>query len=286
MQDAWTAWIVCTCLLLGWMSVEAGAQSTQPGPKVTAELIPERVSVSPGSSFEMAIRFRIEKGWHMYWLNPGDSGLAPTVEWELPEGVWLSQQLRFPPPYRIRAGEGLESFGYENELVVFAEGKVNSSVKGPVEISARLSWLVCQDVCLAEQATVRLQLQTGETSPKDPRVEQWLQELARPGAANPIKQFGVRINADQSSGVIYAYLPDECSEKGSQYDFFPPVVEFASFEKPEVKSDSNGKVIEVPFRILPGMTEPVHGQGMLVRIDPDGRRTGFLLPLTFDFRSQ
>jgi DsbC/DsbD-like thiol-disulfide interchange protein len=286
MQDAWTACMVCTFLSLVCIADQANAQSTQPAttPKVTADLIPDRSSIAPGSSFEMAIRFRIEKGWHMYWLNPGDSGLAPTVEWELPQGVWLSTELKFPPPHRIRAGEGLESFGYEDELVVFAEGRVDGSVQGSVEVSARLSWLVCQDVCLAEQSTVRVSLEVGKSGSKDPRVDGWLQQLARPGAGDPIKEFGVRLNEGQSSGVIYAYIPAGWQKVDSEYDFFPPAIEFASFDRPEVKTDSRGKVVEVPFRILPGMTEPITGQAMLVRIELDGKRSGFLLPLTFDFR--
>lgn len=40
----------------------------------------------------------------------------------------------------------------------------------------------------------------------------------------------------------------------------------------------------MPFRILPGMTEPIRGNGMLVTTDKDGRREGLLIPFTFDFR--
>jgi hypothetical protein len=29
----------------------------------------------------------MEKGWHTYWRNPGDSGLPTTLDWKLPTGI-------------------------------------------------------------------------------------------------------------------------------------------------------------------------------------------------------
>ncbi len=255
------------------------------GDKVSAQLVPERSTVQAGAEFRVAIKFKIEDGWHMYWLNPGDSGLAPTVEWTTPEGVKLSTDLHFPPPHRIDAGGGVESFGYEKELVVIADGKIDPSVTGPVKIDAKLTWLVCKEVCLSESASSSVTLSVGEASAADPRFAAWATAVA--SDVNQRKHsafYGVRLNKDQSGGVIFAYVSKGTVEDPSRYDLFPPTVEFAAFEKPKIVTDKDGTAITVPFRVLPGMTEPIRGNGMLVTTDKDGRREGLLIPFTFDFR--
>jgi DsbC/DsbD-like thiol-disulfide interchange protein len=35
----------------------------------------------------IAIRFNIEKDWHLYWKNAGDAGFAPRITWQLPTGL-------------------------------------------------------------------------------------------------------------------------------------------------------------------------------------------------------
>ena len=52
-----------------------------------AELLSDRDAVGPGERFTLALRLRLSPGWHTYWLNPGDSGMAPEFRWTLPEGM-------------------------------------------------------------------------------------------------------------------------------------------------------------------------------------------------------
>ena len=48
------------------------------------ELIPENETLQPGQPFWVAIQLKLDKGWHAYWKNPGDSGIAIEIEWQLP----------------------------------------------------------------------------------------------------------------------------------------------------------------------------------------------------------
>ena len=49
-----------------------------------------------GKEFIVGLKFKLTPGWHIYWKNPGDSGLPPEINWNLPEGIefkeilWLS----------------------------------------------------------------------------------------------------------------------------------------------------------------------------------------------------
>ena len=53
---------------------------------VKAHLVSEVSSIAPGESFWVALEFNIRDGWHTYWRNPGDSGQATSLKWQLPPG--------------------------------------------------------------------------------------------------------------------------------------------------------------------------------------------------------
>ena len=39
----------------------------------TLELISEFDTVAPGQEFYLGVRVTLEEGWHIYWMNPGDT---------------------------------------------------------------------------------------------------------------------------------------------------------------------------------------------------------------------
>ena len=57
----------------GWGNVMA---ASQPHRHVTADLIAGTSAAVPGKTLTVAVRERMEPGWHTYWANPGDSGRA------------------------------------------------------------------------------------------------------------------------------------------------------------------------------------------------------------------
>ncbi len=50
---------------------------------VAASLVSSLDAAPPGRSFDAGLRLKMKPGWHVYWLNPGDSGLAPKLLWRL-----------------------------------------------------------------------------------------------------------------------------------------------------------------------------------------------------------
>src|SRR5262245_56125414 len=55
-------------------------------PHVQVALVADTTSMQPGSDLHVGLRFAPERGWHVYWRNPGDSGEAPRLTWRLPPG--------------------------------------------------------------------------------------------------------------------------------------------------------------------------------------------------------
>ncbi len=67
----------------------------------------------------VALRLSMEKGWHTYWRNPGDSGLPTTLEWKLPAGVEAGP-IEWPAPHVLPAGP-LVNYGYDGEVLLLVE---------------------------------------------------------------------------------------------------------------------------------------------------------------------
>src|SRR3981189_4016684 len=65
---------------------------------VKARLVSEVSAIAPGQSFWVALELDIRDGWHTYWRNPGDSGQATTLKWQLPAGFTAGGNGRPPPP--------------------------------------------------------------------------------------------------------------------------------------------------------------------------------------------
>ena len=138
--------------------------------RVQVDLLPEPSTARPGEPFQALLRMRIAPGWHTYWMNPGDSGLATQLQWRLPAGV-TAGALSWPVPMRLPVGP-LMNYGYENEVLLPVQITVPAGFAAPVlQVSAQAEWLVCKEVCIPESAPVGFQLPVAAIAAlADPRV--------------------------------------------------------------------------------------------------------------------
>jgi thiol:disulfide interchange protein len=160
-------------LLLGLMLASPAAfalsGNTVATDNVKARLVGETSAIAPGQSFWVALEFDIRDGWHTYWRNPGDSGQATKLTWQLPPG-FTAGDIVWTTPHRFEIPP-LVNYGYARHAVhlVNVTAPKNLPVGTPVVLSAKASWLVCSDVCIPEDASLQLKLPVG----------------AQPGAADP-----------------------------------------------------------------------------------------------------
>lgn len=146
-------------LLSGAARAAIADPDTVAAPHVTVSLVADVDGVRPGEPFDAGIRFVLEEHWHVYWSNPGDSGLAPTVRWTLPEGT-TAGPIVWPHPRRIVLGP-LANFGYEHEVVLPVRITPSSELLRPGDVltlGARVDWLVCREDCIPGDAQLTLPL--------------------------------------------------------------------------------------------------------------------------------
>ena len=72
--------------LLFWLAA-ASAASAAPGAVVTTERVRAELlahapeGVAPGKPVWLGLQLRHQPEWHIYWKNPGDSGLPTQLQW-------------------------------------------------------------------------------------------------------------------------------------------------------------------------------------------------------------
>ena len=125
---------------------------------VTASLLSSLDAARPGQSFDAGLRLKMRSGWHVYWKNPGDSGLAPKLAWRLPPG-WSASAFEWPAPSRLEAPP-LTSFGYEDDVLFPLTLAVPADARpgNRAALNAKAEWLECRDVCIPGSARLTLAL--------------------------------------------------------------------------------------------------------------------------------
>jgi thiol:disulfide interchange protein/DsbC/DsbD-like thiol-disulfide interchange protein len=125
---------------------------------VKARLVSEVSAIGPGQSFDVALEFTIRDGWHTYWRNPGDSGQATSLKWQLPAG-FTAGDIVWTTPHRFEIPP-LVNYGYAKHAVHLVKITASKDLKPgtPIVLAAKASWLVCSDVCIPEDAELQLTL--------------------------------------------------------------------------------------------------------------------------------
>lgn len=208
------------------------AQAVDTG-HLEAELVARDQSVAPGSTTYVALRQKIDKGWHTYWRNSGDSGEATRVVWTLPPG-WTAGDIVWPAPKRQPTGP-LMNYGYQGEVLlpVPITAPADARPGETVTLKAAATFLVCEEICVPEDATLTLSLPVSEGL-ADPNPA-WSDPIAKTLANAPAPANLTGVFAKQGANLLLAVTGEAL--KGvdlSDAYFFPFDSTVIDHAKPQV----------------------------------------------------
>ncbi|MEM0928422.1 MAG: protein-disulfide reductase DsbD domain-containing protein [Pseudomonadota bacterium] len=178
-----------------------------------SRLIAEKTAAVPGETLWLALDQQLEEGWHVYWKNPGDSGLPLELSWTLPEG-FEAGEIGYPLPHRLPLGP-LMNFGHEGHplFVVPITVPVDAVTGRTVRIDVFAEWLICLDVCIPESADLSLAIAVAEEADDALRTAAMIREAR---SALP-RDLGLHARfADQDGEVVLAI---EGAPAGDPYIF-------------------------------------------------------------------
>jgi len=138
-------------------AIETACCQQIPTQHARVELLARQSTIARGADVQLGIHFLLDPGWHIYWINPGDSGQPPSFQWHLPPG-FTTGEVQWPRPEQMHPSKELTDYGYHDEVLLPVILHVPSSIAAgkPVEISADAKWLICREVCIPEHAQLRL----------------------------------------------------------------------------------------------------------------------------------
>lgn len=136
---------------LGALAPEATtfAQGARVGgdPRVSARLLFHPDDDSYGTRVRAGVLFELKPGWHLYWRNPGDSGLATQLHWSIEGGS--AGPLAWPAPTIFREADGtLTTYGYTDRVLLATKIEFADRTVGNREVEVDADLLVCKRQCV------------------------------------------------------------------------------------------------------------------------------------------
>ncbi len=214
-----------------------------------AELVAQERGAVPGGTVYVALRQKIDKGWHTYWRNPGDSGEPTTITWTLPAG-WQAGDIVWPTPDRMPIGP-LVNYGYSGEVLlpVPIQVPVSASVGSTATLKADVTFLVCELTCIPEYASLTLAVPVVADAPgADPA---WGGKVAATLAAAPRAAGLAAVYALQDDTVRLAVTggPLKGADLSRAY-FFPFDATVLDHAKPQpIERGADGLTLSLPAGI-------------------------------------
>ncbi|MGH7130585.1 MAG: protein-disulfide reductase DsbD domain-containing protein [Phycisphaerales bacterium] len=248
--------------LLACLSI--AATPTAPAATVPADESPaqatlhaDRSAIWPGGTINLAVNFKIQKGWHLYWRGQNDSGFSPGIDWTLPAGCKVGE-IRWPAPHRHIAPGDLLDHIYEGDLTLIVPFTADKTVKPgtPLAIAGAAKWLVCKEACLPGDATLSLALPVvaaeteAKASPSAAKIAAAQKLIPQPAPATVVaKVDGSTLILNAPGAESITFLPDEAG---------------AFVVKPLVSCTAKGDTLRIPLDLdRRGDKQPTAAIGIL-----------------------
>jgi len=244
----------------------ASATGSEPAPAVVEDDHENLVHVEAllAGENELAIRYQIAPGWHLYWINPGDSGLETHADLQGPPGFSF-EPLRYPTPEAFESPGNITSFGYEHETVLFSRFTMPDPPPEQSVITVHASWLACKSSCIRGKAQTSIEIATAQAA-DDTLLIEHRQKLPRPSAELAAQ---TRWSTDPAGPVLEVSL-----EQGELVDFFPLATDPAQLATRELQPKTLSLRYELAADRRP---RPAGPQGVIVIRNEDGSHGYFHL---------
>ena len=208
-------WIVCLAAVL-----VAPISFAEEG-HVHARLVADAAELQGGESFLLGVLLEPDPGWHVYWRDPGEAGLATEIAYDLPEGFEVGE-LQWPVPVSFDQPGGIAGFGYEEPVVLAAQITVPKRIPAATPVTLSASWLACKDVCILGSTELKadLPLRGSKLEASKTALETWPGTLPTQAAPGPM-DISVNGGPVPDSGSVDLVVWLNWTEAPGTVEFFP-----------------------------------------------------------------
>ena len=208
--------------------------------------------------FRAALRLRLAPGWHSYWQNPGDAGVAPDLAFAPPV---TAGPIAWPAPQIVAEGPVI-TYAYTGDLVLPV---TMTAPPGAVALRAHATWLACQRICVPEEGDFAIDLPSGMATPS-PEAPLFAAAAAQTPVTSP---YAATIAADGTLALDTPGLPAAAVAKAY---FFPATAGVIEADAPQTLSARDG-ALRLQLTPASGFDPKAPLSGLLVLTDAKGGQT-------------
>lgn len=207
------------------------------------DLVSSHRTLAPGERTQVALHFKLDPHWHVYWINPGDSGEPPQIEWVLPLGVKVGD-IEWPIPKKIPVGP-LMNYGYENEVLLPMALDVGPDYQGKnIKLVADARWLVCKEECVPGKARLEKTIPVRTDGVSEPDSKWQAHFLAARESRPKPHPADWRLSAETKGEKLLLSIRADSLNGITKVDFLPSIPDhIVHAEEPQVKL--NGDRVEI-----------------------------------------
>ena len=198
-----------------------------------AKLVVDSYSPEMDSVISIGVLVNLKDDWHIYWRNPGDSGMPTDIEFSLPNEIKASE-IKFPVP-EIFASDEIVNYGYSHQVLLMSELFISKDYpKKEFSITAKLTSLICKDLCNAFDTTVTIKLDLSKNYLAETNISDLFESAKN---LLPQKNHSLKTSATFKSDSVYLKVNgDEINNASS--------VRFLSYESGMYRNSINQNTIK------------------------------------------
>jgi DsbC/DsbD-like thiol-disulfide interchange protein len=186
---------------------------------VEAKLVADSFSPHKDSVISIGVLINLKDDWHIYWRNPGDSGLPTDIEFILPNEI-VASEIKFPIP-EIFSSDEIVNYGYSHQVLLISKISIPKDFKQKeISISAKLSSLICKDLCKVFDTTLTLKISLLENYSAEKSISNLFTKTRN---LLPVKDHNIKISANNNLDLILLLVDKSFSSENEikSFEFYP-----------------------------------------------------------------
>lgn len=237
---------ILSVAILANSAVNAAQSASFDSPALTARLITAENGIRPGArTVSAALSLALGEGWKTYWRSPGEVGFPPEIDWTGSKNL-AAAEFQYPAPTRFRAF-GIENFGYEHAVTY----PIQLTVGDPgaaLTLKARVSVLVCSDVCIPLHFDLTLSLPpgTGIDQTSAAEIALWAARVPVDGNSSDIVLRSADLTDDQGALVVELERPAGWQDP----DIFPELGDGTAFGASDIRLSPDNSLLWARLPVL------------------------------------
>jgi DsbC/DsbD-like thiol-disulfide interchange protein len=256
---------------------------------VTTQMMADVAAVAPGKAFTVGVRFKIAPEYHIYWINPGDTGIPTKLTFTLPPG-FTAGDVQFPVPRKFVMPGNITAYGYEDEVMLLTTITPRADLKEgqDVTIGVKEAWLVCdKDQCVPGQAKDELKLHVGGANAQAANTEEFEKWRAMIPSESDNVQRDIQVGAP--GGVFKSAtgkLIIDWKESAENVEWFPAPPDQLMVTSSDVKTENGKSIVTFKIDALPGEKVTNPSIFSVIGYTVNGQRRGVAVPVSLTSGSQ